>query len=49
MVVTIEFQLFELNNLFSMPSIKIQAYEGAILVPMAVPDICCLTWPLNLK
>ena len=30
-------------------SMKIQAYVGANLVPIAVPDICCLTIPLNSK
>ena len=29
------------RNLLSTPSIKIQEYAAANLVPMAMPDICC--------
>ena len=29
-------------------SMKIQAYVGANLVPLAVPDICCLTIPFKI-
>ena len=28
---------------------KIHAYDGANLVPVAVPEICCLTFESNLK
>ena len=36
-------------ELFSTLSIKIHAYGGADLVPMAVPEICCLTFESNSK
>ena len=37
------------KNSVSTLSMKIQAYVGAYLVPISVPEICCLIWLLNLK
>ena len=37
------------KNYPSILSIYMQAYFGAHLVPIAVPEECCLMWPLNSK
>ena len=46
---TIDLSFWLSRKSVSTLSVNMQAYSGAHFVPIAVPDSCCLTFPLNSK